>query len=171
MSNIPSQKELHKLLEYNPNTGEFLWKQRGLRGWDTKYAGKPALAIKQNNGYLSGGIYGFKLKAHRVAWKYVHGFEPIQIDHINGIRTDNRIENLRAVDAAENHKNVGLRKDNSTGIAGVRFNSAKKKWQAQITISRKQIHLGLFDSFDEAKAVRLAAQQTYGFHENHGDVR
>jgi len=93
---------------------------------------------------------------------------PDQIDHVNGVRTDNRIENLRSVTHAENGRNQAIPRNNTSGVMGVARRTRGKKWHAQIKVGGKQIHLGSFDDKDEAIAARAAADIEHGFHENHG---
>ena len=92
----------------------------------------------------------------------------MQVDHINHDRTDNRIENLRLVNANENGKNQKASVRNKSGVVGVSWKKSKNKWHSQIMVNGKQIHLGFFDNIDEAKKARIDAERKYGFHENHG---
>ena len=93
---------------------------------------------------------------------------PKFIDHINGKRSDNRIENLRAVTKPENFRNMCLRSDNKSGCPGVTFHKASNLWHARITVDKKIISLGYFKKHEEAIEARLKANKCYGFHENHG---
>lgn len=95
-----------------------------------------------------------------------YGNWPQHIDHINGDRLDNRIENLREVDRAENMKNMRMPADNTSGFVGVTRHY--EKWKAQITVNGKHIYLGRFDHKKDAIAARIAANRKFGFHENHG---
>jgi hypothetical protein len=123
--------------------------------------GKPAGFLTQE-GYIVVGYEYEYYKAHRVIWCLYYSQWPIeQIDHINGIRDDNRIENLREATAQEN--NAFLRKNNKSGIAGVRWYSKTKKWMAYIRVNYKMIYLGYFCSKDLAAAARKAAEVKYGF--------
>lgn len=95
----------------------------------------------------------------------------MQVDHINHDRTDNRIENLRLVNANENCKNQKASTRNKSGVVGVSWKSQKNKWHAQIMVDGKQIHLGFYDDINDAKDAkdaRKVAERKYGFHENHG---
>ena len=115
--------------------------------------------------YVDGKIY----YAHRLIWLHVHGaFPPEQIDHINGDRTDNRIENLRAVNNQENHRNERKSKNNTSGATGVFWAAKISKWRGQIRIGKKNIHLGVFDNWFDAVCARKSAEKKYGFHPNHG---
>lgn len=96
--------------------------------------------------------------------------EPQEIDHINGDPADNRPENLRAVSHQVNQQNQRRRADNSSGVTGVYWNKSANKWQAYIRTDGRMKYLGVFDSVDDAARVRKIAENTYGFHENHGRI-
>ena len=162
-----NQTKLKELLHYDPSTGILTWRgtRKGVVGANTP-AGTP-----DGHGYIQitadGGIY----RAHRLAWMYVHGeFPPDQTDHINGIKTDNRIENLRCVDNKENGKNMRRSSRNTSGVTGVSFLKSKQKWHATIFVNGERKHIGLSHSIKEAAAMRKRAEKFYGFHENHGSV-
>jgi hypothetical protein len=171
---------LRQLLAYTPETGELFWRARDraffkcepdyLR-WNTRYSGKPALAYQTQDGYLSGRIFDTPYKAHRVGWAIHFGEWPSEvIDHINGVGTDNRISNLRAVSRLENQQNLARRKTNKSGVTGVSWDSRNGKWLAQISVNKTHINLGRFDNFDDAIISRKSAEENYGFHKNHGRV-
>lgn len=168
---LPTQSELKSLVEYDLETGVFFWLGRGIQKWDGRYAGKPAFTSVNSNGYKQGGLNGGRILAHRVAWKYVYGDEPSQIDHINGNRADNRIANLRAVTNAENHRNQAIPKNNRSGAAGVHFHTSTGKWQAQIKVNGKNVYLGLFANFQKAVEARKQAEIDFQFHPNHGRAK
>lgn len=90
------------------------------------------------------------------------------MDHINGDRADNRIINLRDVPKAENARNVGIGVRNTSGVMGVTWNKRSRRWSAQIFRSGKMTILGRFETFDEAVAVRAAAEQELGYQQGHG---
>ena len=104
--------------------------------------------------------------AHRLAWLYVYGCWPDEIDHINQIRDDNRIANLRSVDRTTNCQNASRQKSES-GVTGL-VKRYTGKWEARIQVNKKYIYLGIFSTKSEAIAARKAANVKYGFHENHG---
>lgn len=182
---FPSGKEipvevLRELLDYDPETGTLTWKKRDVsyfpneascRSWNTRYAGRTAFTYTHFEGYKYGGIFSASHKAHRVAWAIYNGEWPKDhIDHINGNRADNRIVNLRVVSCSENLRNQKIRKNNKSGVMGVSWRSDAGKWVVRITVNSRLMNLGLFSSFDEAVAVRKAAEREYGYHENHGRV-
>lgn len=109
---------------------------------------------------------------HRIVWKMHYGVDPDgQIDHIDGDGTNNAIVNLRVVNAVENHRNQRLRRSNKSGILGVSKVKRNGKWRSSITIHGHHVHLGVFDSIEEAAAARESANREYGFHANHGASR
>lgn len=139
--------------------------------WNRKLAGKEAFTANLN-GYRQGEIFGRHSKAHRVLWLLYTGKWPsADIDHINGIRSDNRIENLRVVSRAENLKNQRLRTNNTSGVTGVSWDKRSGKWHAHIQVNVRRKHIGYFTKISDAIAARKAAEVEYGFHANHGSVR
>ena len=180
---LPSQELLRKLLDYDSETGVLTWKPRPLEmfskgklhaastnrnRWNSAWAGKPALNSLSHYGYLVGGLNGKTVFAHRVAWKLAFNQEPEQIDHINGIRTDNRVINMRSVSNLENSRNRRLHTKNKSGVNGVSWDEAENKWLAKITVRGKQIYLGRYVDIELAEAARKIADLKYGYHANHG---
>ena len=168
---------LHELLEYYPETGLLFWKERGKdwfkterdwKIWNTRYAGKRAFTAEQGRGYLGGVILGKKYFAHRVCFAYSSGFFPLEVDHLNHNRSDNRRINLRAATTKINGKNQSLSQINTSGTTGVYWLKTNNKWRAKIRINDKQIHLGCFINKQDAIAARKQAEDEYGFHANHG---
>jgi len=177
---LPSQEVLGELLDYDPATGKLSWKRRSeewfphkghnacLR-WNKTFAGKAALDSLNSDGYRRGTLLLRSYLAHRIIWKLVHGVDPIDIDHIDGNRQNNRIENLRSVSRAENLRNIRVRAGTVTGVIGVAFYKRVGRYTARINIGGGRYkHLGYFDTIEEASAVRKAAEAEYGFHPNHG---
>lgn len=158
---------LKERVDYNANTGALTWASTHRR------AGKPAFNYTSKRGYLVGNIRHLGkarlLPAHRVAWVLHYGNWPSgQIDHINGMRTDNRIENLRDVTNAENAKNMAMKSLNTSGVTGVYLHKQTGKWCAQINAFGKTVGLGLFSERSEAIIARKAAERVLGYHPNHG---
>lgn len=158
---------LRKLLDYNPENGKLFWKSRGINDFDSEYANKEAFTSVNSLGYIQGEILGKNYKAHRVAWAIYHGHWPENIDHINGIKTDNRILNLREVSNSQNSKNMKRYSTNTSGVTGVR-QIGNGSFQATICVNRKRITLGSFKELKDAIKARKEAEILYGFHENHG---
>ena len=155
-----TQKQLKEVLKYDPKTGIFVWiAGRGNRMRSGDIAG----GVK-TNGYIEIKIDGKPYKAHRLAWLYVYGYFPEnQIDHKNRIRAANKISNLREASRQCNLRNSKIRKDNKSGVRGVTWKHANKKWQAAIRINGIDIYLGVHKDLEEAACVRLAAEQAEGW--------
>jgi HNH endonuclease len=152
--------ELRRRFVYSPVTGVFTY-LIAPSNLMLELVGTPAGYLR-NGKYLVISIEGFAYYAHRLAWFYVHGVWPKEvIDHINGVKTDNRIANLRPATEQLNQFNVGVRKDSKTGYKGVtHFNG---KFKAQICVNRKIHYLGLFKTAEEAHvAYSGAARQAQG---------
>lgn len=149
-----TQTELKKFLNYNPMTGEFTWRARGRGVRPGKVAGSHAV-----NGYLRIYVAGTFYQSHRLAWFHETGEWPKEdIDHINGIRDDNRFQNLRAVTRSVNLQNIrAARINNTTGLLGVQRN--RKRFAARIQVGGKQYYLGTFDSPELAHEVYLQAKR------------
>ena len=168
---LPSAEYLRKRLRYAPETGKLYWLdcEDMPNAWRAKHREKEAFICVGSHGYRCGAIDGRLLLAHRVLWALVSGAWPEgQLDHKNGDKQDNRLENLRAVSHKENHKNVSRRVDNTSGACGVTWDRVNKKWRAQIVVDGVLRHIGRFVSFDDAVAARKAAAREHGFTDRHG---
>lgn len=181
---LPTPEQLRQLLDYNPETGKLFWKARpvemfakrgkqsretGATAWNNRWAGKEAFTANGTYGYKVGAVNFVNTSAHRVIWALHFGEWPKeQIDHINGVKDDNRIVNLREVNDAENRKNMKLRADNESGVCGVAWSPPSQKWRVQIRANGIRHHIGLYSDFSEAVAARKAAEAKMGFHVNHG---
>jgi hypothetical protein len=179
-ANVISPEDLRKVLDYDQDTGFFVWKKRPVSffsyskqgqspdarslAWNAVWAEKSALMSIKDNQYFYGRIFDRNIYAHRAAWCFVYGSWPINaIDHINGNRQDNRIENLRDVPQSENMKNTKKRKNNTTGKTGVYFDPRDNRWFAQISVGGKVVRLGRSWAKKEAVELRLAAEKEYGY--------
>jgi hypothetical protein len=170
ISNMRRSKEqrltasrLRELFDFDPLTGLFarkialtnkvkstigLW----VPGWMTQY------------GYCALRLEGGAFLAHRLAWLHVHGEWPSgQIDHINGARTDNRIENLRVVTNAVNQTNLSPASSTShSKVRGAHWNSRLRKFQSQVEVAGKRLYLGLFDTAEQAHQAYVEARRQHG---------
>ncbi len=145
-------KRLRDVLHYDPGSG--LFKQNNIkRGTLNKKTGYIYICIDYQ-------IY----LAHRLAWFYVYGYFPEnEIDHINGIRSDNRIYNLREVSHQCNMRNCKLRKNNKSGITGVYFEKKTNKYLVQIGVDNITKSIGKFKDFDDAVKARWKAEIKYDY--------
>ena len=122
-------------------------------------------------GYKTVSVDYARYKAHRLVWFHHYGEWPDgPLDHINGVKTDNRLSNLRLVTQAINLRNQKLRKTNSSGVCGVYWHKGCGKWYACIHVNYKNKHLGYFVNKEDAIAARKQAEFEYGFHPNHGQT-
>jgi hypothetical protein len=185
---LPDQDTLRQLLDYDPETGLLYWRTRsvdmfadaasGSSGfvttekrastWNARFAGRPAFTSRFSGGYHHGAILGQTYMAHRVIWKWAHGFDPDCVDHINGDKGDNRLANLRSIPRAMNARNMPQQSNNTSGQTGVHFCNFTGRWRAEIVVSGRNIRLGRFANFSDAVTARRAAERKFGFHENHG---
>ena len=181
---LPSPELLRKILRYEPDTGKLFWRERSVdmfadskhnaelacSAWNSRFAGKDALTAFNCNGYKTGSILNRCYLAHRIIWAMVYDEWPENIDHINGVRDDNRIQNLRSVSRSENNRNKKRQSNNASGVCGVNWHKQHSKWRAYIKADGKVKNLGYFTDFDDAVAARKEAEAEYGYHENHGRV-
>jgi len=179
-NDLPSIHLMRQILEYDANTGKLKWKKREewtfipragrspshmANAWNACFSGKDAFTAIAKNKYIRGSINGAGFYAHRVAWAIHFGMWPeSDIDHVNGVRDDNRICNLRSVDRRENMKNRQMSSNNTSGIMGVSYSNRHKLWSAQIG----DTHIGWFSSKQEAQSKRKEAELRLGYHQNHG---
>lgn len=155
-------RQIRELFDYDESTGHLIWKQKrvGVRVRD----GKLIAGCRRPDGYIVVRIDGKAILAHRVVWAWVHGEWPSgDIDHINMVKSDNRLQNLRAATRSENFGNLTARKHNRVGVKNVFKAKTEGKWIARIRKDFKSYHLGTFDSIEQARAAhREAALRLYG---------
>jgi hypothetical protein len=166
-----TQDIVKELLYYNQETGEFIWKTRDIKwfsnkqscsSWNNRFSGTLAGTLKPNS-YIRIGIKGKYYAAHRLAWLYVYGTFPEELDHINGIKTDNRIKNLRECSRVENCQNRKVRSDNVCGLKSVHLHKGTKKYMARIQYNKERLYLGLFETAYEAHNAYIdAAKKLHG---------
>lgn len=174
---LPSQKYLKECFDYDPESGVVTWKKRPRlhfqsdRIWlsfNAKHAGKEAFTMRDTFGYRRGKVSGSEYVSQRIVWKYMTGQDPSQeIDHVNGIRDDNRWCNLRCVSHSDNMKNTRKRSDNKTGVSGVTIKGGR--FCARVQSNGQRRHLGYFQTLSEAEAAVINARQKMGLHSNHGN--
>lgn len=159
-----TQSTLKESLHYDPDTGEFTWaKPCGVRGIVGQSAGS------WRNGYIMIQVSHQKHFAHRLAFLYMVGRMPCgPMDHINGVKDDNRWENLREVSHTENMRNRVLDCRVSHGVHGVWLRADTGKWRASINVDSRRISLGTYEHFFDAVCARKSAEIAHGFHPLHG---
>lgn len=151
-------------LIYEPETGIFR-RRETKRRWK---AGEIAGGLN-HNGYLMVSIGPCRYFAHKIAIFLATGVMPASVDHINGDKLDNRLSNLRPCNHAQNGANMKVKVTNNSGVKGVSFDKVNCRWKASLTVNRKQITVGRFDSLEEAKAaIAVARKQHHGEFARHG---
>jgi len=136
----PTQEQIKQLLDYDCETGLFRWRVSRSHGARGAVAGTP-----HHTGYTYIGVGGKTYPAHRLAWLYVHGVWPEgELDHKNGLKTDNRIANLRPASNSANGANKPVYKNNKCGLKGVHLHKPSGRWKAQIKKDGRVRHIGLF---------------------------
>ncbi len=163
---LPTVERINELFSYDPESGVLRWRVSPARNVKAgAVAGCP-----DSCGYLVVQLDGKRLKVHRVIWLLQTGEWPeAEIDHINGIRDDNRFANLRQATRQENKCNSLKHANNTSGYKGVHWDKGTRKWRAQVYEGGKKFHLGLFETPEEAHAAYVAeAQKRHGVFANDG---
>lgn len=141
---------ISKYLAYEDDSGIFTW----LTSMKGRLSGRQAGAIDKD-GYRIICFKGRMFKAHRLAWFMVYGYLPKEtIDHINRVRDDNRISNLRLATMLEQGRNKKVPKNNTSGHVGVTWSSSSKKWLSQLCFNKKTHYVGLFSDIEMAVMER-----------------
>ncbi len=159
MTEKVTQERLKELFEYNPETGIFI---RRTTVSSNARRGDVAGCIN-GKGYLKVNVDYKSYSLHRLAWLYIYGKLPIEIDHINRKRKDNRIGNLREVSRSCNIKNAAGWRTNTSGVRGIYWHKRKNKWRAYIWAKGKELHLGYYENFVDAIRVRAEEEFRLGW--------
>jgi len=152
---IITQEYLQSIFEYK--NGSLYWKI------------SPCPRVKIGNiagsdhskGYIKCKVFKKDFYVHRLIFLHQNGFLPKNIDHINGNKSDNRIENLRDCNQSQNSCNVGLKITNTSGYKNVSYNKKRKKWQVSIKLNNKSYFFGQFDNIELAKLAAKKARHKY----------
>ena len=159
------QKLFQKVRElYDYRDGNLYYKRRlGRRG---KVGSKVGYF---DDRYYKTSIYRKKYFLHRLIFLWHKGYMPKTCDHINGDKTDNRIENLREVTLSQNNHNRRINKNSTSGVKGVSWNKRLCKWEASIKCNCKKYYLGRFDDIKEAsRQVKKVREELHGKYAHHG---
>ena len=149
--------DFNSLFEYKD--GELYWKVA--RSNRVKVGQKTGWVSKI--GYVYVNVNKIPTCAHRIIFAMHYGHFPEQVDHINGNKSDNRIENLRAATRSENYWNAKTRADNTSGIKGIHWESQRNKWRASCNKHGKRYDAGFFDDIEEAKtALHILRSSIHG---------
>lgn len=159
-------EEAKELFTYDREIGIIKWRKRV----SNRQRKNLVAGCTSRDGYtyirFKGKLYG----AHRIAMLLAYGFcdDVLHVDHINHVRNDNRLANIRFVTRSDNQRNQSMSSRNTTGVTGVYYHKPTRKYMASIRVDGVQIHLGLFATIEEAAKVRKAAEIKYNFNANHG---
>lgn len=165
------------LVDYDLETGVITWKAREVTGrlsktWNTMHAGKTCGSISKDGYTTTCVTYNSKLLSvfvHKLLWFIAYNKLPAcQIDHINQVRTDNRISNLREVTSAENNQNRRMASHNASGVVGVYWNKEDRRWVAKVTFNGEVFRLGGYKDIDDAEIAVKTFRKEKGFTELHG---
>jgi len=165
MEDSLSVETARDILEYDCDTGLLRW-----RISPASNVSVGAIAGHNDSGYRKIRYKGRGYRAHRLAWLIYYGTWPRdQIDHINGVKDDNRIVNLREVDGSNNMRNARIPHTNFSGVIGVVWNKELWKWDVRITDNKgNRLYLGSYSLMVDAYKARKRAEKQYDYHANHG---
>ena len=155
-----THKEVQEYFDYRTD-GQLIWKKKKPKAHSINIGDVAGSVNKQ--GYKQIWFNGKGYQSHRLVWLWHHGSFPNNgIDHINRIRADNRIENLRDATQQTNLTNKSIYSNNNSSVTGV-FKTKSSKWEAYITIKCNYIYLGRFTDKEDAITARRSAEIKYGF--------
>lgn len=157
--NILTQDYLKSIFEYRD--GELCWK---IKFVDKVTVGDKAGGIDCSTNYKRVKIHRKTYALHRLIFLFNHGYLPKQVDHIDGNRSNNKIENLREASSSQNSHNQKLRVTNTSSIKNVSWSKVRKKWNVSLMVNYKRIILGFFNDIELAELVSIEAREIY-----HGD--
>lgn len=179
---LPDPAILRNLLTYDMESGLLFWKPRDVSmfldgkhsrertcaKWNTRFSGKQAFNI-DDHGYRRGFLLGRKYSAHRVIWAICYGHWPAgEIDHIDGNPANNAFSNLRLSTHQQNSLNRKIRRDCTSGVKGISWHKASRKWRARIMTNGVRVCVGSFDSLADAENAiceyRTIAHGTFARH-------
>lgn len=149
-----SVAEVRERIAYDPATGALTWRAKPARG---RQIGDALAIVDNGNGYIYAKVNRRPFAVHRLAWVIVHGYWPIEVDHKNGDKADNRLVNLREATRSQNEMNGQRRRDNTSGYKGVGWHKCTGRWRAYIQKDGRQYSLGYHANPEAAHQAYLAA--------------
>jgi hypothetical protein len=157
-----SQDLLKELFEYCD--GNLFWKVNRGKARKGQLAG-----ILGNTGYWKIRLYKRLYQAHRLIFLMQKGYLPVELDHIDGNKLNNRIDNLREATRSQNELNKGMKKNNTSGVKNVFWSKEFNKWKVQMSVDGKKRHVGYFEDLEVAKEIAINfRKQNHGEFANHG---
>lgn len=150
-----TQEKLKELVEYKD--GQLVAKVK----WADKVKVGSTLGGKNSKGYILISIQKKRYYAHRLVFVYHHNSCPAYIDHIDGDKSNNRIENLRAASSNQNNYNVKTPKSNKSGVKNVHWNKKNYNWNVTLSANNKSMYFGSFDDLELAALVAEEARNLY----------
>jgi hypothetical protein len=152
-----SQELVQNLFDYQ--NGQLIWKNphRPSRA----KVGKQAGTISNTTGYRQVSVKSKTYMEHRIVFLWHHGFLPVNVDHINGNRLDNRINNLRAATVNQNRYNALPKRNNTSGVRGVSWSKSSKKWCAAVRANNRIVFRAMFDDLELAELTVIMAREKY----------
>lgn len=152
--------EAQRRIAYCPETGQLTWRSDPCRG---REIGDPLSCRNNGNGYIYTRVNRQSFAVHRLAWAVTHGYWPIEIDHKNLDKSDNRLVNLREVTRTQNQMNAPKQRSNTSGYKGVSWHKDKGRWRAYIVVEKRHVSLGYHPTAAAAHAAYLeAARANFG---------
>jgi hypothetical protein len=158
---------LKEYLHYNPDTGDFIWVKSPAYFLQT---GNIAGHISKSTGYSIVKLKGIKYKAHKLAWLFSYGTWPkSKIDHIDCIKHNNILSNLREVTDSQSSCNIKRNSLNSSGVKNIGWHKGSNRWRVRIAVKGKPAYCGYFSSLEEAEKIAIAKRiELHGEYVNHG---
>ncbi len=160
---------VRKYFDYDEEAGNLIYKEK-LNSSSRVKIGSVAGSKNNPSGYVNIKFNKKMYKAHRLIWLWVFGEFPDEgIDHINHIKNDNRLCNLRPANQSVNNKNKAKQKNNTSGQTGVYVDKEYGGWFVLITADKQRNYLGRYQDYELACFVACEAYNHYGFHKSHGE--
>lgn len=152
---------LRSFLRYDADSGNFFWIEK------PSPRVRPGLKAGYVNGhgYVMIGLHGKRYGAHRIAWAMSYGNFPdpnLFVDHVNGVKSDNSLKNLRILTNTENQQNRHKPNIRSkTGVTGVQWRPLYGHYQVRIMLNGKRIDLGCYKTLEEAIQARHEGERKH----------